>query len=1028
MRKLVSMTIVLMMCALHTFAQEKTVTGKVTDQKDGSPLPGVSVTVKGTSVGTVTGSDGSFSLNVPSTAKTLVISFVNYQSVEMALSNRSVFNVSLSTLDQSLQEVVVVGYGTARKKNLVGSVSQIGNKEITNIPIASIDQILQGKAPGVQITAVNGRPGANAYVKIRGTGSINAGSGPLYVIDGVPAPDGNALNTLNPNDIENISVLKDASSAAIYGSRASNGAILITTKKGRANKPQFTIRSNYAVKSKTPDNYDMMNTRQKIQWEYNVGKDGIGAFLGSGNRGNNYAQTAMSQLVTSGALPAGTNNLYSLTQAQLDLVIGQVIAVNGDNNWQDILLRDAPVWTNELSLSGGSEKLRYFFSLQDYNEEGIGLRSKFRRTGGTLNVEYKATDWLKIGNNLRANVTNDRLLRDRYNAQSPFYAMYAYNPYEPPRIPGTSNYNLTGFFAGFPILEAIENNVEDSYNVIGFNNMFVELNLIKNLTLKSNLGINYNNFERESFIKPGSFLDQVVGDPAAPGSKVDNGNRNFNYVWTNTATYDRSFGNHNLRVLGGSEFSKNKFKSWSISSKGYASPNITTQNASAANTAWSTGRSDWSLFSLFANGEYNYDSRYFLSSSFRRDGSSRFTDALKFANFWSVGAGWDIAAEKFMSNQNLFNVLKLRAAVGTTGNFSIGDYNYQELYGVNSYADLLATFPSQVKNDSLSWEKSISQNIGLDAELLNRRLTVSLDYYTRKTKDLLLSVPSSATNGFGGRLENVGEIENKGIEASVSYDVISKKNFTWTLRVNGTLNKNRVTSLPDGKDIPTTLTRLSVGKPFYNFYLVRWAGVNPTTGAAQYLDKDGKVTATYNGNDAVFLDNKAPDPRWYGTIGTDVSWKNLSLTMDVYYSGGNYIYNYQERDRLNVFANRGYNMDMRAYDYWKTAGQVATLPRPTSAWNPGSQVTDQFLQKGDFVRLRNLQLAYSLSNDFTKKYKVQNIRFYVSGQNLFTITKYKGDPEVGLGNGESFNVVPGLGQLYSYPAVRTMSAGLEIVF
>jgi len=1028
MRRILLAMLSMLLISSQLLAQTRTISGKVTDDK-GAPLSNVSVQVRGTTTGTVTDSEGNFTLSVPVNGRILVFSYADMTTQEQNIGDRTNFTIAMAPANRNLQEVVVVGYGTARRGTLTGSVTQVSGKEVSNIPISSIDQILQGKAPGVQITAVNGRPGANAYVRIRGTGSINAGSQPLYVVDGVPAPNADILNAINPNDIENISVLKDAASSAIYGSRAANGVILITTRKGRANRPQLTYRFNYGNKAKTPDNFDMMNAREKIQFEYNVGKDGAGAFIGSQSRGNFAVQASMAKLVAEGKLPAGTNNLYNLTQDQLNTVIDQTIATYGDNNWQDILLRNVQVKSHEISLSGGAEKLRYFSSVQQYNEEGIGLRSNFKRIGGRINIDYQATNWLKVGNNFNVSYTNDRLLRDRYNAQSPFYAMYAYNPYEPPYLPGTTNYNLTSFAAGFPILEAIETNTEDTRNVLGFTNLYGELSLVKNLTLKTNLGLNFSTFERESFIKPSSFLDQVVGDPFAPGSKTDNGDRNFNYAWTNTANYITRFAeNHNINFLAGTEFTKNRFRSYSVSAKGFPNPNVTTLNAAGANTAFSTAQSDWSLFSVFGNTQYDFKNKYFLSASIRRDGSSRFSEANKYATFWSVGTGWNIAQEDFMKNISAVNLLKLRASIGTTGNFAIGNYPFQELYGVNSYADLTSTFPSQPENDSLTWEKALLYNVGLDFEGLKNRLSGSVEYYHRTTQDLLLSVPYSQTNGFGNRLENIGEVVNKGIEVALSYDVIAKKDFGFTLRGNLTKNKNEVTKLVGGNDIPVTFARLSEGKPYYNFYLVRWAGVDPATGAAQYYNKSGAITTAYSGDDAVFLEGKSPEPTYYGTVGTDLNYKGFTLTADVYYSGGNYIYNLQERDRLNVFANRTLNMDVRANNYWRKPGDQALLPRPTSAYNPGSQTTDQWLQRGDFVRLRNVQLGYAIPANITNRFKVQNLRLWVSGQNLWTATKYKGDPEVGLGSGESFNVTPGLGQLYSYPQVRTLSFGIDLSF
>ncbi|MCK5907978.1 MAG: SusC/RagA family TonB-linked outer membrane protein, partial [Flavobacteriales bacterium] len=586
----------------------------------------------------------------------------------------------------------------------------------------------QGQSSGVQVTAVNGSPGATAYVKIRGTGSINAGNEPLFVIDGVPS-DAVAYSRLNPNDIERMDVLKDAAAASIYGSRGSNGVVVITTKRGKAGQPKISYSFMYGVKKKTDDQFDMMNAEQKLQYEYDFGHT------------NQYISKYMGD--------NGYGNMYDIPQNELDALWDVLIGQSHD--WQETLLRPATVQSHEISLSGGAEKLSYYFSTSIYEEDGISYGSNFNRITSRLNLDYQATDWFKIGNTMSVGYTEEEVLRDRYNVQNPFNAMYSYNPYEP-EYNADGSYNKT--HQGFSISEAIEKNPETQMYLNFQGTVFGEFKPMDNLRFKTQLGLNVLNKQREVYVMPGSILDEYVGDPAAPGSKTDNGYYRYTTVWTNTASYLWEVGeDHSFNALAGTEATQELYSSYTLSSKGMPSDKLTTQDNASEATNASTSKSDWALFSIFGSLSYSYQGKYNIEGSVRRDGSSRFGDNNKYGVFWATSAAWNIHEESFMEDSDFMNVLKLRASFGTSGNMNIFDYASLGLYQFGSYDDKSTMLATQIANPDLTWEKNQNWSIGLDYAMLNHRLKGSVDYYQRRTYDLLLARPLSMTTGFSSRLE-----------------------------------------------------------------------------------------------------------------------------------------------------------------------------------------------------------------------------------------------------------------------------------
>lgn len=1020
MRKLTVLMLSLALSLGQLLAQQsKTITGKVTDDK-GNPIPNASITVKGFKGGTTAGQDGTFSIEAASTAKTLVVSAVGYVNEQVSIINTNSVNVILKLDIKTEDDVVIIGYGKQKRKTQVGSTSIIGSKTFDQAPLASFDNAIQGGSAGVQVTAVNGKPGSVGFARIRGVGSLNAGQSPLVVIDGVPSvpsvstagvPTDN-LNALNPNDIESVTILKDAASASIYGSRASNGVILVTTKKGKG-RPQLTYRFQYGQITKTPDfNFQMMNASQKLQYEYDLG----------------YENEYITQEIADRGL---TGDLFTISATDRQSIWNKLI--KQQNDWQNLVLRTAQLSSHEISLSGASDRIRYYFSTNFYKEEGIGLGSDFNRTTARLNVEYQAKDWVKIGTNSSASYVKENVLRDRFNVQSPFVAMYFYNPYENPKNPD-GTWNST--HQGLNILEAIENNPEKSQRVNGLTSVYGELSFLKHLTIRSELGLNFFNFKRTYFVKPGSILDQITGDPAARGNKTDNGNWDVTRSWVNTANWTQTFNNnHNISILIGSEYNDNRLSTYSLSSKGFPTGNFDEQINGSTPTAASTTVSEWSLFSGFGRATYNYKETYFAEASIRRDGSSRFGIKSRYGNFWSFGAGWNIGKESFFEVKQI-NTLKLRTSFGTSGNFNIGNYQSLGLYGFTSYNGQPASRPIQIANPNLTWENNFNFDIGLDFEAFDSRLTATIEYYNRKTFDLLYDVPKSFTTGFQSRLENVGEMVNKGVEFTLGYDIIRNNNLKWNITGNLTLNKNKITKLYSGVDEiaanPNSYTKIKVGEPINVYFENRWVGVDPSNGKPQYLDKNGKIVNDYNPSDAVILSGKSPDPKYYGSINNTITYKNFSLSALIYFSGGNYIQNDVYQNLNSDGESIDLNQTVSALDYWKKPGDITENPNPAMV-NGGSgtyssYTTDRFLQKGDFIRLRNITLSYNLPSNIFGKFKIQGIRVYVQGQNLATITKFKGDPEVGIGTGENTYNRNGEFARFSYPQTRRVTFGIDVNF
>lgn len=1013
------LTPLLVLFISFSYSQEKTVSGVVTDQS-GLPLPGVSVVEVGTTNGTQTDFDGNYTINVDQ-GNQLRFSYIGQKTVNMTVGASNTMNVQMEEDAQALEEVVVVGYGSKSRELSTSAISTVSAEKIEAfVPSTSIDNILQGQAAGVQVTAANGRPGNTAFVNIRGIGSINAQTTPLYVIDGVPIPidterDFNPISNINPSDIESFSILKDAATVSKYGSRGANGVILITTKKGKSGEAQIKFTSSYGFGERVPDPFDLMDASQKLELERQFAALGVGA---------------ASSLPGANASPEELARLIAL-----------------DTDWEEALLRKSIIQSNNLSISGGDEKLTYFLSLgYDKNTGIIDNIDGFERVSARLNTTYQAKDWLNIGANFSVARSSTDLPRDRNNVQNPIRALYDYNPWDPLFLTnddgsivtdsqGDPVYNPTT--AGFPIALAIQTEPEDNRNLLLIGNLTAGITLSDKITNNFSVGLVSNRYNRTNRSIAGGVLQGFVGDANFPGTQTENFNLDFEYNVNNVLTYSDSFnGVHNVSASVLLEYNENIRTDVLAAGRGFPSPNIPYLDVAAEATTVGSVEARRILFSQGLFVDYDYDAKYILSGSIRRDGSSRFGPDNKYGYFYSGSAAWNIANENFMEN-SIFNTLKLRASYGTSGNQNIGDFQYLNLLDfANTYNGQTTALPVGVGNPAIQWESQAIFDVGLEFGLFNNRLNGVVDYFKKNSKDLLLDRPISYTVGDENNsiFSNIGEIENSGIEVSLNGDVVRTPNFRWTLGGNITFIDNEVIALVDDEDIITGTfgdNILRVGEEINSYYAVEYAGVNPANGEPLYYDLDGNITNEFSDGFQQIQEGKSPIAEFEGGFFTSFSYKGFGLRGDFVYKAGNYIYNFQRQEGIAI-GNIDGNQRVEAFNYWKQPGDTNVLPSPLFQ-GPSDQTSTRFLEKGDYLRLRTLTLDYNMPRSLLDGIGLNSIRIFASGQNVLTFTEFNGDPEVGVGSAESgepgdVGFVPGSFNLFSYPNTRSFTLGIEVGF
>ena len=1000
MRKLLAFTMAMLLLSGQLLAQTRNISGKITDVQ-GVGIPNVSIVVKGTSVGTTTGQDGSFLLSVPSTAKTLVVSSVGMVTQEVTLEDRTTYNVALIAATKNLEEVVVVAYGTQKKADLTGAIGTIKGRDIENKPFSSVDKSLQGGIAGLQSVAASGQPGSSQAILIRGVSSITASTAPLWVVDGLPINTGDAsrlqttanlLSTLNPNDIESITVLKDAASQSIYGSRAANGVIIVTTKKGRIGKTVF-------------------------RFDTEVGQSSI-AYENSRYRPLNAAD--FFTVTTEGLKNAGN------TQAQVDAALAGLGYGNGvDFDWYNGTINNAAKQQQyNLSASGGSERTSFFVSGGHFIQEGTTINSKMTRTNGNIKLQHKVDEKLNFGVNLNVGYTNQRAPLNGGAFGNPVLSSYfllpsrnAYN------ADGSYNLNaasLGGLHNTIALTELDKRYLRQTSLRGG---VFAEYKILPNLKFRTNYGGDFDILEEDQYNNP------FHGDGAASnGRAFSYYTRYYNWVWTNTLDWQQNLtknGDLGLNLQVGYESQKSMGYFSSVQSQDYPPTLALTYPivGSRPTTAQAT-ISDYTFAASFTSATLNYQNRFILSGSFRHDGSSRFGAANKYGDFWSVGGSWNIDQEEFMKDITTISQLKLRSSYGVNGNAGIGNYDWLPLYGYGfNYNTQPGSAPTNVGDSSLTWELNKPFDVGLDIGLFNNRLTITTDFYTRKSEDLLLNVPLSRTSGFSTATRNIGAMENKGVEVTIGSVPIQNKDFTWYLDFNFANNKNKITSLPGGSDIADGNFIIRQGAAYRTFFQRVYAGVDPANGdPLWYTDSSRKTTTSVfpSANTRQLSGNALP--KYFGSLTNRFVYQGFELEVQLYYNFGNYVYDTWGQYYLGAGFGGTFNKVARVMDRWQKPGDVTDIPRYVYGGNKSfNGASTVWLNKGDFVRLRNIELGYTIPKTVVSKIKMSNIYFYVRGTNLFTWVKDENlpfDPEQGTTSASNLNVfIP-----------KTMTAGLNIAF
>ncbi|RFN58675.1 SusC/RagA family TonB-linked outer membrane protein [Marixanthomonas ophiurae] len=1016
-------TLLLALVVQLSFAQEKTITGTITDDT-GLPLPGVNIIIKGTSTGTQSDFDGNYSIGAE-VGQTLTYSYVGFETKQVKVASSNNINVEMAA-GATLEEVVVTGYSTRNKTVQTSAVVSISAEDIQQLaPTTSVDNLLQGKAAGVQVTAANGKPGQGAFVRIRGQGSLVAGaSSPLYIVDGAPIREQD-LGNLAPEVIENITILKDAATTARYGSRGANGVVVITTKSGNRNK-DATVRfsSRYGVTSRIEPNYDMMNASQKLQYEAELFALGVTA---------------------AGSLPGVTTAPGSPErQFLLDNAV----------DWEDLILKEGIIQNNNISFSGGAERMDYYFSVgHDRNTGIIDQIDGFERLNSRLNLNFDAKEWLSIGVNVGYSRSLSDEPRDRNNAQNPFRGMLDYNGYEPEFLlnddgtrqldeNGDPIYNPT--HSGFPIRGALlsEPSLLIQNTTLASADATVKFN--DNWSYTFATAVNHVNQRQEGYSKPGGILDGLIGDPDNPGNKVDSGIQRLDLTVSNRLNYTLSTEDHNLNVLGLYEYNMNENNSYLVRSIGFASETLTTQINGAQLTDGNTRRNRRTLVSYGVFADYDFKERYLASASVRRDGSSNFGADEQYGLFYSFSVGWNLAKENFF-NVDAIDDLKLRGAYGTVGNRDgIGRYDALPTVTFSPYTGGNSTDPANIGNPTLQWETTTTYNVGLELNMFNNRLRTVADYFVRDTEDLLFDIPAADEAGVGSIPGNLGKIQNTGFEVSLQGDIFRSSDFTWTVGGNVLFLDNEIVELPDGEDItPNTFSILyREGAKINEHYLVRYAGVDPANGQPLFYGGDDNIYTAEQLPNVVdengetiehrVLNGRSTIADTEGGFFSNIRYKGFGLRTDFVFKAGNWINNIVRSQRLSNGSTIADNQAVEAFNYWQEPGDTGVLPSPIYRNEIAGVDSDQFLQKGDYIRMRNVTLSYDFNNDILDKTPFNTLRVYVQGQNLLTFTEFWGDPEVGISSGETINfadtVAPGEVTLYSYPNTKSVQVGLDVSF
>jgi TonB-linked SusC/RagA family outer membrane protein len=1003
------MTLSLMLVSFWGFGQQVTITGNVADDSS-LALPGATVIVEGTSNGVTTDFDGNYSITA-SVGDVLVFSYVGFETKTVTVGRDTNINILLNTSNQ-LDEVVVTGITTRNLKRSTSSTVVVDAAQIEGVAMTSPDAALQGRVAGLRVVSQSGTPGSPTSIRIRGEGSISGTNSPLYVIDGVPVVNGSyspltndlgVLSMINPSDIESITVLKDASATAPYGARGSNGVIVITTKSGSAGEVKYQVTTNYGFQNYAMDSRPMLNGNQRLE-------------LGAETLINDYGFTkenatnyALANFPGAAAWDAG----------------GRV-----DGNWDEaVKVKDAPDAIYNFSAQGGNATENFRLSLGHRKTMGTSIGVEYESVSGSFDYKKKAGK-VDILTSVRvSNAIQQGQLEGSSYFAAPQMTRIFMSPYQQ-IYNADGNLNTSLSTSVFNTVYLAENNISKLDGTRALSNTSMTYAISDNLKFQSRYSLDYNltNSHRyQNAVHGGG-----VGDN---GYAYQSTRRSFTWAFTNQLKWDQTFNDvHYVSALGQMSFQKQKYDSLSSSGENVATDNLIYVSSFQTNQSASGSFSDWKELGYLALLNYSYDDKYIVDLSYRYDGSSRFAMDYRFGGFWSAGVAWNIDEEDFLADSDIINDLKLRFSLGETGNNNVGLNAYQSLFGYGgSYNDNGAVSPSSFGNAILTWEKQAQYDIGLDFSLLDNRVSGSIVAFNKKTSDLLQSVPLSLTSGHSAQSQNIGEVENKGIEIELSSDVIKTDNFTWNIYTNYATLENKVTKLAkdaDGNDLNLDggYNRVRVGEELRGWYLRQWAGVNSDTGNPMYLkggeDYDMSIVNTLNAAEQTPVGNRLPT--YSGGLGTRVNWGGFYADANFYFSGGNKIYERwnwysQSTGLLSTYYYQGAASLM---DRWQKPGDITNVPRmrySTSTSTTGSGNSTRFLYDGDYVRLRDLVIGYNVNSSAAKSLGFDSIALNVKGTNLWTWVKddeLQVDPEVAFS---------GSWEIYT-PILKSISVGLNLKF
>lgn len=985
-------TLILLMCSFfaltQAMAQNRTVTGTITDSK-GNPVEKASITVKGSSVGTASNAAGIYSITVSETAKILIVSSVDMVTQEVPITG-NIVNVSLKSKGGNLQEVVVTGYGATRKRrDEAGAITTISAAQLENKPNISVDKGLQGQAAGVLVQSNNGIPGGAINVRIRGAGSLNAGNSPLYIVDGIQLntrndagfTESNPLAFLNPDDIQSLDIIKDAASAAIYGSNAANGVVIITTKKGRPGKTKFMFNTYYG-QATVLKKLATTNSQQYYQLRLEATSNSSSLPINTLSS----KRTVLTELRIPGA--------SGFTDTQADSAAAALVTYD----WQDAAFRTGNIKNYELSASGGNEKTTFRLSANVTNQKTTITKADFSRAGLRADVTNKATDKLTIGSSLSLST---------FNQNTPFAVSGSFlgNPAfsAPGIIPAFPIYNPDGSYYGVPGTAIANLGGTLNQNIIQVNDYNSGFNRTNQLVGNFNLDYKINNwlsFRAFAGIDYRLVQGKSVRDARTADGFNLKGNVNVQSNWnTNinsygTLNFNKAIGSRNkIDARVGYEYRQENNASITANGQGFPTYQFTSLQNAATPASIGEFFTGFRRNAVFGDLNYNYDSKYILGIVGRYDGSSRFGSGNQYGVFYGVKGAWNIDRENFLANSKTISALRLRLSYGSTGNDQIGNFDALGLFGGGGiYNGNAGIAYSQLANPNLKWETTTLSNIGLDLGLFDNRANVTLEVYNKQTKDVLINLPLQSTTGFTTIAYNIGKTENRGIEVELKGDVIQAKRaggFNWNANFNFAYNAQKVKALYGGNQVLPGDPTIRVGEPISIAFTQRYAGVNPATGRAMWLDTLGNLTYLVQPRDRVVIGPTLLAP-YYGGLSNTFTYKGVSLNVLFNYEYGRY----STDGQINFLREASGRINFLTDIYqnrWTTPGQLTSVPRQnlsTEAKSSGSATGSRTLFKADYIRLRNLELAYNLPAEAISRLKLNSARFYVQGTNLWTYSDW----------------------------------------